>query len=187
MQDNIANKLTLLRGLMVPVLVVFFLLPGEWSNKAAAVIVALAALTDFLDGVLARGLNQETKFGAYLDQAMDKVLVVTALLLILYSEPHWFILIPALVTVIREFVVLSLRDWLQGYASSHVAVNWMGKFKTTIQYLSLVCIFWAGDLLGEPIGLIGLGLLYLATLMTLLSGGYYFYSSLKLRPQEEAD
>ncbi|MCH9663703.1 MAG: CDP-diacylglycerol--glycerol-3-phosphate 3-phosphatidyltransferase [Gammaproteobacteria bacterium] len=179
--NNAANRLTLLRGFLIPFFAIFFLLPdewGHWSNQTAAIILCVAAITDFLDGIVARSYRQETRVGEYLDQAVDKVLVVTALLLILFRYPEYIVFIPVLVTVLREFCVLSMREWLQRNTSVNVSVGRLGKIKTVIQFVSLICLFWSPDL-QDFVGIVGLVMLYLATIMTLVSAGVYVRTAIK--------
>ena len=184
--NNAANRLTLLRGFLIPFFALFFLLPGHWSNQIAAIILCVAAVTDFLDGIVARTYRQETRVGEYLDQAVDKVLVVTALLLILFRYPNYIVFIPVLITVLREFCVLSMREWLQRNTSVNVSVGRLGKIKTVIQFLSLICLFWSEDL-QDSVGIAGLVMLYLATVMTLISAGGYVRTAIKDSSDNPAD
>ena len=109
---NIPNILTLFRLALIPVFVIVFYFPVEWSYFAAAVFFVLAAITDWFDGYLARRLNQSTAFGAFLDPVADKVMVATALVLIVEHYSSVFITIPAVIMIGREILISALREWM---------------------------------------------------------------------------
>ncbi len=109
---NLPTALTLARFLMVPLLPVFFYLPTHSSNILVAAVFVLAAMTDILDGYLARQLSQVTRLGAFLDPVADKLIVVTALVLIVEDAASWTITLPALVIIAREITVCALRGWM---------------------------------------------------------------------------
>jgi CDP-diacylglycerol--glycerol-3-phosphate 3-phosphatidyltransferase len=165
---NLPNILTMSRIVMIPVFVVIFYLPYGWSYLTAAAIFALAAATDWLDGYLARKLDQSTPFGAFLDPVADKLMVAVALT-VLIDEHHSIILtIPATVIIGREIVISALREWMAEMGSrGSVAVSYIGKIKTTAQMVSIII------LLAFPPGVawasVGIGLLYLAAVLTLWS------------------
>ena len=165
---NLPNILTMSRIVMIPVFVVIFYLPYGWSYLTAAAIFALAAATDWLDGYLARKLDQSTPFGAFLDPVADKLMVAVALT-VLIDEHHSIILtIPATVIIGREIVISALREWMAEMGSrGSVAVSYIGKIKTTAQMVSIII------LLAFPPGVawasMGIGLLYLAAVLTLWS------------------
>ncbi len=130
---NLPNILTLMRIALIPVFIVVYYLPWEWHHFASAAIFGLAALTDWVDGYLARKFNQVTPFGAFLDPVADKLIVVAALVLLLevHSTP-WFAL-PAIVIIGREIVISALREWMSELGSrGSVAVSMMGKIKTLV-------------------------------------------------------
>ena len=106
---SVPNILTSMRIALIPVLVAVFYLPVEWRYIAAAGIFALASTTDWLDGYLARKLNETTPFGAFLDPVADKLLVATALVLLVEVQASAVLAIPAVVIVGREIVVSALR------------------------------------------------------------------------------
>src|SRR5437016_3797022 len=124
--NNLPNILTLIRIAVIPFLVLVFYLPVSWGHIAAAMIFTLAAITDWLDGYLARSLKQATKLGAFLDPVADKLMVSIALVLIVgepqfqfitlpsggYSIPIAAITIPAAIIVSREIIVSALREWM---------------------------------------------------------------------------
>ena len=174
---NLPNVLTLVRLALIPVFVILFYWPTEISNLLAAIVFIAAALTDLLDGFLARKLKQTTKFGAFLDPVADKIIVCTALILIVefYSVhvseffPHMnlFVSIPAMIIVAREITVSALREWMAELGKrSLVAVSWVGKWKTTIQLVSIAGLIWRYD---DVIIYSALGMLAVATVLTIWS------------------
>ena len=185
--NNTANRLTLLRALIIPILGACYLLPIGYSNFLASGLLVIAGITDYLDGWIARKRALETEIGAFLDQAVDKILVATVLLLILYKHPTLYILFPAIIIILREFIVLSLRDVLQSSsAKQSLAVGMVGKLKTVIQFVSLALIL-AVDQFDDWIGISGLVLLYLAAAMTIISAAYYLKSSVEVMDEEPAE
>ncbi|NNG13817.1 MAG: CDP-diacylglycerol--glycerol-3-phosphate 3-phosphatidyltransferase, partial [Gammaproteobacteria bacterium] len=112
MNLNIPNILSLARIAAVPVFVVVFYLPFAWANAATAAIFAIAAFTDWLDGYLARKLNQTSRFGAFLDPVADKLLVAVALILLVGADPGPWLTIPAIIIIGREIAISALREWM---------------------------------------------------------------------------
>ena len=166
---TIPNLLTMIRIFSIPVFVIFFYLPYPGSHQTAAVIFALAAITDWFDGYLARTWKQTSTFGAFLDPVADKLIVVTALVLIVGERDIPFIAIPAAIIVGREIVVSALREWMSELGKrTSMAVSYVGKFKTLIQMISLVMLlaYQPGD---HWFGLIGIILFYLSAVLTLWS------------------
>lgn len=147
---NIPNLLTLLRIALVPVFVVVFYLPGgggqhwHWSGLLAALVFGLASGTDWLDGYLARRLDQGTPFGAFLDPVADKIMVAVALvLLVSFYQGLWLTLL-ASVIISREIVVSALREWMAELGQrTSVAVSYVGKVKTTAQMLAISILLLA--------------------------------------------
>jgi CDP-diacylglycerol--glycerol-3-phosphate 3-phosphatidyltransferase len=136
--NNIPNALTFARVLLVPVFVLVFYLPFQWCYAASAVIFAIAAATDWLDGYLARRLNQSTPFGAFLDPVADKVMVVIALVLLVEREHVWWFSLSAGVIIGREIVISALREWMAEVGKrTSVAVSYIGKIKTTVQMVAI--------------------------------------------------
>ena len=138
---NIPNLLTWLRIILIPLVVGVFYLPDEWfaaheKNQAATFMFVLAAITDWLDGWLARKLDQQSAFGAFLDPVADKLMVAAALI-VLVKLGRVDALI-ALVIIGREIAISALREWMaQVGAAKKVAVNAMGKIKTIVQTQSM--------------------------------------------------
>ncbi len=167
---NLPNLLTLLRIFLIPVFVLLFYLPVGWAYQACAFVFALAAVTDFFDGWLARRLGQVSSLGAFLDPVADKLMVATALVLLVERDPFPWIAIPALVIIGREITISALREWMAELGErKQVAVSMIGKYKTTVQMGAITFLIYHAPLWGIPLYQIGLGLLMLATLLTLWS------------------
>ncbi|MDC1143634.1 CDP-diacylglycerol--glycerol-3-phosphate 3-phosphatidyltransferase [Porticoccaceae bacterium] len=166
---NLPNILTLVRIALIPIFIIVYYLPWQWSHVASAAIFGLAALTDWVDGFLARKLDQVTPFGAFLDPVADKLIVVAAIVLLLevHSTP-WFAL-PAIVIIGREIVISALREWMANLGvGDNVAVSMLGKIKTWIQMMAVALL-----LLAKPeqewLMQIGFVAIYVAALMTIWS------------------
>jgi CDP-diacylglycerol--glycerol-3-phosphate 3-phosphatidyltransferase len=167
---SIPNFLTALRILMIPVMVLFYYLPFDGHLLAAAVVLAVASLTDWLDGYLARRLKQTTPFGAFLDPVADKLIVAVALVLLAESHTSALLTVPALVIVGREFVVSALREWMAEMGrKASVAVSNMGKVKTFVQMVALIFLLANEPTLDKPIVILGYVLLYAAAILTIWS------------------
>lgn len=175
---NIPNALTWLRIVLIPVFVVFYYLPGEWFdtrtiNLAAVSVFVFAAVTDWLDGFLARTLNQMSAFGAFLDPVADKLMVAAALILLLQLGR-----VDAIVTLIiigREIAVSALREWMAGAGQrKSVAVAMIGKIKTAAQMVAIILLLYHEPLAGIDIHRIGTWLIYVAAILTVASMVYYF-------------
>ena len=182
---NLPNKLTALRIVLIPVFVVVFYLPLSWSDAAAAILFALAGLTDWLDGYLARRLGQISAFGAFLDPVADKLMVGVALVLLVSDKPGMLLAIPAAVIIGREITISALREWMAKIGEqARVAVSFIGKIKTTAQMAALVMLLYR-----HPIGIfptedVGILLLYLAAALTLWSMFIYLKAAWPLMMPE---
>jgi len=167
---NIPNILTLLRIAMIPVFVVIFYLPVPWARPVCAAVFTAAALTDWLDGWLARRLGQTSPLGAFLDPVADKLMVAIALVLLVQSDPRIALALPAAVIIGREITVSALREWMAEVgARAQVAVSMAGKLKTTAQMIAIVLLILHAPVLGIPVRPIGLVLIYVAAALTLWS------------------
>ena len=174
MSWNLPNALTGLRIALIPVLGLMFLLPHPWSNLIATAVFALAGITDWLDGYLARRLGQTSAFGAFLDPVADKLIVAVALIIIVTDRPTASIAVPAAVIIGREIAVSGLREWMAELGRrSSVAVGTLGKLKTTAQMAAILMLLLGMDVLGLPLPEIGFWLLYLAAVLTLYSMAQY--------------
>ena len=153
---------------MIPVVVAVFYLPYEWRYLASAAIFALAGTTDWLDGYLARRLDQSTPFGAFLDPVADKLMVAVALTMLVHEHASVLLTLPAMIIIGREIVISALREWMAEIGSrASVAVSYIGKIKTTAQMVSIFMLLMVPP--GHLISQLGLGLLYIAAALTLWS------------------
>lgn len=136
-----ANQLTLLRIALIPLFVVVFFLPFDWAYLGSALVFSVAAITDWLDGYIARRYNQTTQLGAFLDPVADKLMVVIALVLLMTLHPDAWFAIAASVIVGREIVISALREWMAELGKrASVAVSYIGKIKTTLQMIALIVL-----------------------------------------------
>lgn len=174
---NIPNLLTLLRIGLIPVFVGIFYLPADvisphWVNFSATLIFAVAAVTDWLDGWLARRLNQTSAFGAFLDPVADKLMVAAALIVLV--ELGRVGAVVALIIIGREIAISALREWMAALGQGgSVAVAMIGKFKTGFQMAAILFLLYYEPLFGVNSFLVGTLLIYLAVVLTLVSMLYY--------------
>lgn len=155
---------------MIPLVVVLFYLPNPWSGPAAGLVFAAAAITDSLDGYLARRLGQISALGAFLDPVADKLMVAVALVLVASGDPRWYIVLSAIVIIGREITVSALREWMAEIgARAKVAVSKLGKLKTIVQMVGLSCLLFRQDLWALPIYEIGIAATVAAAVLTLWS------------------
>ena len=167
---GLPNLLTSLRIVMIPVLViVFYLLPLEWRYIASAMVFSIAAVTDWLDGYLARKLGQTTPFGAFLDPVADKLIVAVALVLLVEVHASAILAVPAIVIVCRESVASALREWMAQYSTRSVAVSYLGQVKTTFQMIAIIILLASGPGMDKPTVILGYVLLYGAAILTIWS------------------
>ncbi len=174
---NIPIFLTWLRVALIPLMVGVFYLPDSWlslseRSHASTVIFIVAAVTDWLDGFLARRWNETSSFGAFLDPVADKLMVAGALLLLVEFRDLNAVL--AFVIIGREITISALREWMaQIGASKSVAVSSLGKIKTVAQMVSIPLLLYHDPLFGLDTPLIGTWLLGVAAALTLWSMFYY--------------
>jgi len=183
MPFNLPIALTWLRVAAIPLLVTIFYLPSSWlsmpeKNMLATSLFIFAAVTDWLDGYLARRMKQESAFGQFLDPVADKLIVAAALLVLLNLDrvQVWV----ALVIIGREITISALREWMaQVGASKSVAVHMVGKLKTTAQLVAIPFLLFNGTLFGWlNAALIGTWLIWIAAFLTLWSMFYYLKKAL---------
>ncbi len=175
---NLPNLLTFARILLIPVFVGVYYLPVAWNHQAAAVIFLLAAVTDWLDGHLARRMGLVSPLGAFLDPVADKLIVATALVLVVADNPMIWMTVSAAVIIGREITISALREWMAEIGRRGiVAVSWLGKFKTAAQMTAITLLIYRHDLLGLPTYRIGTGLLYVAVALTLWSMTAYLVAA----------
>ena len=167
---NLPTYLTLLRIALIPLLAIVFYLPWEYSRVACTAVFLFAGLTDWLDGYLARKLNLETAFGAFLDPVADKLMVAFVLVLVVQAEASAWLAIPAAIIIGREITIASLREWMAEIGQrAKVKVSQLGKWKTTAQMTAISLLLYRDDLFGLPINEMGYWLLYLSAILTLWS------------------
>ncbi len=167
---NIPTLLTLTRIALIPVFIIVFYLPLKWVNLLSTFIFALAALTDWFDGYLARKWGQTSAFGAFLDPVADKLIVAIALILLVQINHTPWMSIPAAIIIGREITISALREWMAEIGQrAQVAVSNLGKIKTTAQMVALLMLLYHEPLLGLPIYQLGYISLYIAALLTLWS------------------
>ncbi len=177
MPINLPILLTWLRIVLIPLVVGVFFVPDRWmggadKNITATVVFIVAALTDWLDGWLARRLKQTSSFGAFLDPVADK-LMVTAALMILLQLSRINALV-ALVIVGREIAISALREWMaQLGAGRSVAVHWLGKIKTIAQMVAIPMLLYDDRFLFFDSHRVGTWLIWIAALLTVWSMGFY--------------
>ena len=182
---NLANKLTVLRIILVPVFLVFIIEKGiPYGKSIATAVFLIASLTDKLDGYIARSRNQVTRFGKLMDPLADKLLVSAALVCLVELR-----IIPSFAAVIiiaREFAVTGLRS-LAAAEGIVMAASWWGKIKTFIQIVAIVCAlinlnirnikflhnYYSYDLISLTKNLANVTI-YLAVVVTIISGVDYF-------------
>lgn len=175
---SLPNVLTVARIVAVPLVVVLFYWQHPWSNPLAAIVFIAAAITDSLDGYLARRLGLTTPLGEFLDPVADKLMVATALVLLVGHDTRAFIVITAVVIIGREITVSALREWMAHLgARAKVAVSGMGKFKTIVQMTGLSMMMFRSDVFGLPIYEIGVVLLVVAGVLTLWSMASYLQAA----------
>lgn len=186
MKLTVPTMLTLLRMLLIPVLVLVFYLPFNWTNFAAAFVFVLASVTDWLDGWIARAYNQSSAFGAFLDPVADKLMVAVALLLIVQKHPTPWMALWAAVIIGREIAVSALREWMAELGQrAKVKVATIGKIKTIVQMVALTFLLYfeplrfavAGRAWSIPVFMIGDWMLAVAALLTLWSGLAYLHAA----------
>ena len=187
MKPNIPTMLTWLRILLIPVFVGAFYwpenlhklsaMPSHWVNVFATSVFAIAAITDWLDGYLARRLNQTSSFGAFLDPVADKLMVAAALIVLVEFGRVGAIV--SLIIIGREIAISALREWMAGEGQrSSVGVAMIGKVKTFVQMAAILFLLYWDDLDLGPLGIFstkdwGHVLIVMAAILTLLSMAYY--------------
>jgi CDP-diacylglycerol--glycerol-3-phosphate 3-phosphatidyltransferase len=149
-------------------------MPQPASYVTAAALFTVAAVTDWLDGYLARKLDQSTPFGAFFDPVADKITVSVALIMLVSTYGNtegWFLMtLAALVIIGREIMVSALREWMAELGKrANVQVSWIGKFKTAFQMIATILLLARPANLGDPIVMMGMGMMYLAVILTLWS------------------
>ena len=187
MRITLPTWLTLFRIMLLPVMVLVYyshsvvdVIPLRFSNIGAALIFILAALTDWLDGYLARRWHQTSDFGAFLDPVADKLMVAVALFLLVQSHPTPLLAITASIIVGREIAISALREWMAEIGQRvRVAVAMIGKVKTAMQIIAIVVLLLEHDKEAELLRYwrVGEALLVVAAILTIWSGLVYLRSA----------
>lgn len=167
---NLPNLLTVCRILLIPFFVLVYVFPAPGTYLLSAALFALAAFTDWVDGYLARRLEQTTPFGAFLDPVADKLIVVSALVVLIGHHANLWLTLAGLVIVGREIVISALREWMAEMNRRGVVnVTWIGRVKTTFQMIAIVVLLANPPNPQSPWVWLGYLLLYGAALLTLWS------------------
>ncbi|MFN2643599.1 MAG: CDP-diacylglycerol--glycerol-3-phosphate 3-phosphatidyltransferase [Burkholderiales bacterium] len=181
---NVPNLITLSRIVLIPLIIGLYYLPDDWltdhgKNVAATLVFIFAAATDWLDGYLARRLNQMSAFGEFLDPVADKLIVAGALIVLVYLQRVDMLV--ALIIIGREIGISALREWMAkvGQAKS-VAVAFIGKLKTLSQMIAIPLLLYHEELvLGLPDAQwLGTVLISIAAVLTVASMLYYLRKAL---------
>ena len=181
---TIPNQITLFRIILIPIFLIVFYLPLSWSHFGAFAVFCLAAVSDALDGFLARKLNQSSAFGAFIDPVADKLMVVAALVMIVQDYQTWWVAIPAIIMIAREVFISALREFMSSRGKRDViAVSNMGKYKTAAQMLGIMGLIWRPDydiplvyfyFPHEILNYASYGLYFVATVLTITTLIDYF-------------
>ena len=170
MELNLPTYLTLLRIVLIPILVALFYVPWPNAHIACAAVFALAGVTDWLDGYLARKMGLATRFGAFLDPVADKLMVAVTLVLIVQADPSPTVAIATAIIIGREITIASLREWMAEIGErKKVAVSSLGKWKTMLQMLSITLLLLSMDIWRDDLKSAGQMLLMVAAALTLWS------------------
>lgn len=176
---TIPTLMTWARIVAIPLIVGVFYAPLDEAtrNLIASLMFMVFAATDWLDGFLARKLNQASAFGAFLDPVADKFLVCASLLILVHlGRADVFV---ALIIIGREIAISALREWMaQIGASKSVAVHMLGKLKTSVQMLAIPFLLYNGEVLGLHTGRWGIWLIWIAAVLTVWSMVYYLQKAL---------
>jgi CDP-diacylglycerol--glycerol-3-phosphate 3-phosphatidyltransferase len=184
---SIPNCLTMLRIAVIPIIVWIYLSEAKYGHWFNTILFILAAISDGLDGYLARKWNQTSRLGAFLDPVADKLLVTTMLVLIATDTiireqvyVQWLFILVVLIIIGREVLVSALREWMAEIGKrSNVAVSWVGKYKTGIQMTAIGFLLFQHPLFGLPVLEIGEILLYIAGILTVWSMCIYLSAAFR--------
>ena len=174
MKLNLANILTLFRIAAIPAVVICFYSPLPNARPIAAILFGIAAVTDFIDGWVARRFGQTSRFGEFLDPVADKLMVAIVLVMLVQAQSGWFEDIIAMIIIGREITISALREWMATIGErANVKVSFAGKLKTTLQMFGIAFMVYEHDLFGIPIYTVGFVLLVAAAVMTIWSMFFY--------------
>ena len=188
MPTNLPNLLTLFRIVVIPGLVALFYIETRFASWLACGLFSLAAITDFFDGYIARVTKQQSAFGRFLDPIADKLLVASALLMMVaFGQIHGLVILPALVILCREITVSGLREYLAGLRVS-MPVSQLAKWKTTLQMLAIAVLI-VGDNGPRDVPVVEIGAigLWVAAILTIVTGYDYLRAGLRHIEREDSD
>ncbi len=187
MKLNLAIILTLFRIAAIPVVVVCFYSPLPYARPIAAIIFGIAAVTDFIDGWVARRFNQESRFGEFLDPVADKLMVAIVLVMLVQAQANWWEDIIAMIIIGREITISALREWMATIGErANVKVAMSGKIKTTLQMFGIGFMVFQMPLFGIDIYKVGFILLVGAAIMTIWSMFVYLKAAWPSISKDEA-
>jgi CDP-diacylglycerol--glycerol-3-phosphate 3-phosphatidyltransferase len=167
---NLANILTLFRIAAIPIIVICFYAQMPNARPIAAILFGIAAITDLIDGWVARRYGQTSRFGEFLDPVADKLMVSIVLVMLVQAEARWFEDVIAMIIIGREITISALREWMATIGErANVKVSAAGKIKTTLQMFGIAFMVYHNDMFGIPIYTVGFVLLVLAAVMTIWS------------------
>ena len=174
MRLTVPNLLTLFRIVLVPIMVIAFFLPYKGMNVIAAGLFAAGAITDWLDGWIARKWNLSSALGEFLDPVADKLTVTVALFLIVQADPQPLLAIVAAIIVGREITISALREWMAQLGErARVRVAGIGKIKTIAQMVAIILLLYRHEKIGSPLYQLGTWLLIIAAVLTIYSAVLY--------------
>ncbi len=178
MRVTLPTWLTFIRILLIPLFVTVFFAPVPASNLICTALFATAAVTDWLDGYLARRMGLTSAFGAFLDPVADKLMVAAALVLLVQADPTPWVAVPAVVIIGREITISALREWMAAIGNrTAVSVSMIGKIKTTTQMTALILLLYRDPLGPIPTQSLGIALLVVAAALTLWSMVLYLVAA----------
>lgn len=187
MKINLPTAFTLLRIALIPVLIITFYLPVAGARTISAIVFLIAALSDWLDGYLARKLDMTSRFGTFLDPVADKLMVATALILLLREHPTFLFMLSTMIIIGREITISALREWMAEIGQRiHVAVSIVGKLKTGVQMLAITMLIYQQPIAGVEMYQVGLITLYIAVGVTLWSMIQYLLSAWPAMQDDDA-
>jgi len=185
---NLANILTLFRMAAIPVVVICFYAPIPNARPIAAVIFGIAAVTDFIDGWVARRYGQTSRFGEFLDPVADKLMVAIVLVMLVEAQSGWFEDIIAMIIIGREITISALREWMATIGErANVKVSWAGKVKTTFQMFGIAFMVYQEPIFGIDIYAVGFALLVIAAVMTIWSMWIYLRAAWPFIVMDDGD
>lgn len=170
MKLNLATILTLFRMAAIPLVVILFYAPIPHARPIAAIVFGIAAVTDIIDGWIARRFNQQSRFGEFLDPVADKLMVVIVLVMLVQAQSSLWEDIIAMIIIGREITISALREWMATIGErANVKVHLSGKIKTTFQMFGIAFMVYKEPLFGIDIYKVGYALLLIAAVLTIWS------------------